>query len=56
MQLHETDGVTTLTMRLAFRDNTCRDHMTRFDGQQDSFDQMEDILRSLVGLTGTSPS
>jgi uncharacterized protein YndB with AHSA1/START domain len=51
MQLHETDGVTTLTMTLAFRDQAGRDHMTRFDGQQDSFDKMEDILRSLaVGL------
>src|ERR1700735_1158009 len=55
MQLHETDGVTTLTMRLAFRDKAGRDHMTRFDGQQDSFDQVEDILRSLLGLLGTSP-
>jgi len=53
MQLHETDGVTTLTMRLAFRDKAGRDHMTRFDGQQDSFDQMEDILRSLLDLKGT---
>jgi hypothetical protein len=50
------DGVTTLTMRLAFRDKAGRDHMTRFDGQQDSFDAMEDILRSLLGPTGTSPS
>ena len=56
MQLHETDGVTTLTMRLAFRDKAGRDHMTRFDGQQDSFDAMEDILRSLLGPTGTPPS
>ena len=56
MQLHETDGVTTLTMRLAFRDKAGRDHMTRFDGQQDSFDAMEDILRSLLDLKGTSPS
>src|ERR1700689_2721191 len=55
-QLHETDGVTTATMRLAFRDKAGRDHMTRFDGQQDSFDAMEDILRSLLGPTGTSPS
>ena len=55
-QLHETDGVTTLTMRLAFRDKAGRDHMTRFDGQQDSFDAMEDILRSLLGLLGTSPT
>ena len=53
MQLHETDGVTTLTMRLAFRDKAGRDRMTRFDGQQDSFDQMEDILRSLLDLKGT---
>ena len=53
MQLHETDGVTTLTMRLAFSDKAGRDHMTRFDGQQDSFDQMEDILRSLLDLKGT---
>jgi hypothetical protein len=30
--------------------------MTRFDGQQESFDAMEDILRSLLGPTGTSPS
>ena len=56
MQLHGTDGATTLTTRLAFRDKAGRDHMTRFDGQQDSFDQMEDILRSLLGPTGTSPS
>jgi hypothetical protein len=43
-------------MRLAFRDKAGRDHMTRFDGQQDSFDQVEDILRSLLGLLGTSPT
>jgi uncharacterized protein YndB with AHSA1/START domain len=53
MQLHETDGVTTLTMRLAFRDKAGRDHLTRFDGQQDSFDQMEDILRSLLDLNAS---
>ena len=56
MQLRETDGVTTLTMRLAFRDKAGRDHMTRFDGQQDSFDAMEDILRSLLDLVGTGQS
>ena len=42
MELHETDGVTTFTWRLAFRDKAGRDHMTRFDGQQDSLDEMED--------------
>ena len=48
MQLHEMDGVTTLTWRLAFRDRAGRDHMTRFDGQQDSLDAIENILRSLL--------
>jgi uncharacterized protein YndB with AHSA1/START domain len=54
MQLHETDGVTTLTMRLAFRDKAGRDHMTRFDGQQASFDEMEEVLRSLLDTTETA--
>jgi uncharacterized protein YndB with AHSA1/START domain len=57
-QLHETGGVTTVTMRLAFRDKAGRDHyparpenlseITRSDGPQASFDAMEDILRSLL--------
>ena len=48
MELHETDGVTTLTWKLAFRDQAGRDHMTRFDGHQDSLDEMEDILKTLL--------
>jgi uncharacterized protein YndB with AHSA1/START domain len=48
VDLHETDGVTTLTMMLAFRDQAGRDHMTRHDGQEDSFDKLEDYLRSLL--------
>jgi uncharacterized protein YndB with AHSA1/START domain len=47
MDLHETDGVTTLTWSLAFRDRAGRDHMTRFDGIQGNFDNVEDLLRSL---------
>jgi uncharacterized protein YndB with AHSA1/START domain len=47
MELQETGGVTTLTWRLAFRDQAGRDHMTSFDGQQESLDEMEDILGSL---------
>ena len=47
MELHERDGVTRFTWRLAFRDQAGRDHMTGFDGQQDSLDEMENILRSL---------
>ena len=53
VELHETDGVTTLTMKLAFRDKAGRDHMTRSDGQEDSFDKMEDYLRSLLDPSGT---
>jgi uncharacterized protein YndB with AHSA1/START domain len=49
IELHETDGVTRLTNTLAFRDQAGRDNMTKFDGQQDSYDAMEHILRSLVG-------
>ena len=48
VELRETDGVTTLTMRLAFRDQAGRDHMTQHDGQEDSYDKLEDYLRSLL--------
>ena len=54
VELHETDGVTTLTVRLAFRDKAGRDHMTRHDGQEDSFDKMEDYLRSLLDREATA--
>jgi uncharacterized protein YndB with AHSA1/START domain len=47
-ELHERDGVTTLTMMLAFRDKAGRAHMTKSDGQEDSFNKMEDYLRSLL--------
>ena len=47
VDLRETDGVTTLTMMLAFRDQAGRDHMTKHDGQEDSLDKLEDYLRSL---------
>jgi uncharacterized protein YndB with AHSA1/START domain len=48
VDLHETDGVTTITMLLAFRDQAGRDHMTKHDGQEDSYDKLEDYLRSLL--------
>jgi uncharacterized protein YndB with AHSA1/START domain len=47
-ELQESDGVTTLTMKTEFRDQAGRDHMTRHDGQEDSFDKLEDYLRSLL--------
>jgi uncharacterized protein YndB with AHSA1/START domain len=48
VDLHESDGVTTLTMLLAFRDQGGRDHMAKHDGQEDSYDKLEDYLRSLL--------
>lgn len=48
VDLQEADGVTKLTMMLAFGDQAGRDHMTKSDGQEDSFDKMEDYLRSLL--------
>ena len=54
VDLHETDGVTKLTMKLAFRDKAGRDHMTKHDGQQDSFNKMEDYLRSLLDQKATA--
>jgi uncharacterized protein YndB with AHSA1/START domain len=54
VDLHETDGVTTMTSKLAFRDKAGRDHMTKFDGMEDSYDKMADYLRSL--LQGQEPA
>lgn len=48
MDLEETDGVTKLTWRLAFPDKASRDHMTKFDGVESSFDNVENYLRSLT--------
>jgi uncharacterized protein YndB with AHSA1/START domain len=46
--LHETDGVTKMTLKLAFRDKAGRDHMTKTDGFEDTSDKMEGYLRSLL--------
>jgi uncharacterized protein YndB with AHSA1/START domain len=48
VDLQEADGVTTAKINLAFRDQAGRDHMTRFDGQESSWDKMEDYLVSLL--------
>jgi uncharacterized protein YndB with AHSA1/START domain len=48
VHLHETDGVTKLTNTLAFRDKAGRDHMDKSDGVEDSYDKLEDLLRSLL--------
>jgi uncharacterized protein YndB with AHSA1/START domain len=54
VELSETDGVTTMTMTMAFRDAAGRAHMTKSDGQEDSFDKMEDYLRSLLEPKATA--
>jgi uncharacterized protein YndB with AHSA1/START domain len=52
MDLHEAHGVTTLRWSLAFGDKAGRDHMTKFDGVEANFDNVEDHLRSLLGRKG----
>ena len=52
MDLLESDGVTTMTYRLAFRDQVGRDHMTKTDGLEANFDNVEDYLRSLLEAAG----
>jgi uncharacterized protein YndB with AHSA1/START domain len=48
VELREADGVTKLTHRLAFRDQAGRDHMTATDGLEANYDNVEDLLRSLL--------
>ena len=47
VDFHETDGVTTMTWKLAFRDQAGRDHMTQYDGIEASWDNVEAYLRNL---------
>ena len=51
--LAEDDGVTTLTVTLAFADEAGRANMTRYDGLHDSFDRTEDLLRALQESSST---
>jgi len=52
-ELREAHGVTTLTQRLTFRDQAGRDHMSKTDGFESSYDNVEDLLRSLLDPDGT---
>jgi uncharacterized protein YndB with AHSA1/START domain len=62
-QLDEADGVTTVAMRLSFRDQAGRDHypargpepreLTSSDGPGASFDAIDEILRSLTDSATT---
>ena len=53
VDLHETDGMTKLTHRLAFSDQAGRDHMTKYDGLAANYDNVDNLLRSLVDQKGT---
>jgi hypothetical protein len=52
--LQETDGGTKLTYRLAFRDKAGRDHMTKYDGLEANFDNLEDYLKSVLEAKRTA--
>jgi uncharacterized protein YndB with AHSA1/START domain len=54
VDLQETDGVTKLTLKMVFRDRAGRARMTTNDGQEDSFDKLEDYLRSLLDQEATA--
>lgn len=54
MDLHETDGVTTMTYTLTFRDQAGRDHMTKYDGLEANFDNIDAYLRSLLDAGGAA--
>ncbi len=53
VDLHETKGVTKMTWKLAFPDKASRDHWTGTDGLEANFDNMEDVLCSLLDPDGT---
>ena len=55
VELHEAHGVTTMTTTLTFRDKASRDEDIQggVDGVQTSFDQVEDLLSSLLDPRGT---
>jgi uncharacterized protein YndB with AHSA1/START domain len=55
MDLSESDGVTTMTYTLTFRDRAGRDHMTRYDGLEANFEHVDEYLRSLLD-PGTAPA
>jgi uncharacterized protein YndB with AHSA1/START domain len=52
IDLRETQGVTTLTYRLAFSDQAGRDHLTNYDGILTNFDNIDDLLSSQLDPQG----
>jgi uncharacterized protein YndB with AHSA1/START domain len=54
-ELHDVDGVTKYTWKLAFRDKAGRAHMTKYDGIEANLDHAEAHLRSLLESRVTAP-
>ncbi|HTY71901.1 MAG TPA: SRPBCC domain-containing protein [Actinomycetes bacterium] len=54
IDLSETDGVTKLRHSLKFRDKAGRDHMTKTDGLEANYDNVAELLRSLVEAEGSA--
>jgi uncharacterized protein YndB with AHSA1/START domain len=56
VELHEAHGVTKLTVRSTYSDKASRDIAIKggFDGVGESFDQLEDLLRSMLGPNATA--
>jgi uncharacterized protein YndB with AHSA1/START domain len=54
VELHEANGVTKLTHKLAFRDQAGRGHMTKYDGLEANYENVEDYLRSLLEPKGAA--
>jgi uncharacterized protein YndB with AHSA1/START domain len=48
IELTEADGVTTLHYKLVFSDQAGRDHMSTFDGLLSNFDNVENLIRSML--------
>jgi len=48
MDLEEADGVTKLTWKLEFRNQAGRDHMTKYDGIEASFDNIARYVKTLA--------
>jgi uncharacterized protein YndB with AHSA1/START domain len=52
VELREADGVTRLTHTLAFRDQAGRNRMTATDGLEANYDNVDELIRSLLVTPG----
>jgi uncharacterized protein YndB with AHSA1/START domain len=47
-ELREANGKTTVAWRMRFHDQAGRDHMTKYDGMEANFDNVESYLKTLL--------